>query len=303
MDLKKEGLIRFRNLKRNRMLTTQIIGVIIGFIIMFLSLIFIRNTNIFYFVVGLAFLIGGFPFFISIVIESKVAREKEEMFLELSRDLVESVKAGTPISKSILNIRHKDYGPLNPHIDKLANQISLGIPVKTALETFARDIDSNSIKRSVSIIRESEKAGGEIQDILDSVTKSVAQIEKLRKERIAAMYSLIVQGYIIFFIFIIIMLIMRYQILPMASSLGESLQGSDLGTPNTGGINSIVNTNQIMSAEDLAKPFLWLLILQGFFVGLVIGKLAEGKVKYGFKHSFILIVLVLLISTGIELFI
>ena len=58
------------------------------------------------------------------------------MFLEFSRDLVEGVKTGTPISKSVINIRNKNYGSLNPYIDKLANQISLGIPIKDALDNF-----------------------------------------------------------------------------------------------------------------------------------------------------------------------
>jgi hypothetical protein len=37
-------------------------------------------------------------------------------------------------------------------------------------------------------------------------------------------------------------------------------------------------------------------------VGLVVGKLAEGKLKAGLKHSFILITIALLISTGARVF-
>ena len=151
------------------------------------------------------------------------------MFLEFSRNLVESVKAGTPISKSILNIRTKDYGALNPYINKLANQISLGIPLQAALDTFARDVDSQTISRAVGIISESEKAGGDIEDILESVAFSVSQVERLRKERTASMYTLVVQGYIIFLIFIVIMLIMQYKILPIAAGLGSGMSGVDSG--------------------------------------------------------------------------
>ena len=151
----------------------QIIGVLIAFIIIFLSFVFLRDSGIFYFLLGISFFIAGLPFFISLIIESNTIREKEEMFLEFSRNLVESVNAGTPISKSILNIRGKDYGSLSPYINKLANQISLGIPVKIAFETFARDVGSLTITRAVTIIGESEKAGGEIGDILESVVKSV----------------------------------------------------------------------------------------------------------------------------------
>ncbi|MDP2924828.1 MAG: type II secretion system F family protein [Nanoarchaeota archaeon] len=283
---------------------SQIIGLVIAFIIIILSLLLLQNSpNLLYFLLGISFFIGGLPFFISLIIESNRTREKDEMFMEFSRNLVESVNAGTPISKSILNVKNKNYGSLNPYIEKLANQISLGIPIKTSLETFARDVGSATISRAITIISESEKAGGEIQDILESVATSVAQIEKLRKERRAAMYTLVVQGYIIFLIFIVIMLVMQFKILPIAANLGQTMAGGD--SSGMGGIAGILggSAGQVATPEQLARPFLWLLIVQGFFAGLVIGKLAEGEVKLGLKHSFVLLVLALLINTGAKLII
>ena len=162
---------------------TEIAGLTFALIIVILDFMFLWGGELFYFVMGVAFVIGGFPFFLYLIINSNNMREKDRMFLEFSRNLVESVRSGTPISKSILNVRTKDYGVLNPYINKLANQISLGIPVKTAFETFARDANSKTISRAINIISESEKAGGEIEDILESVVKSIAQIEKLKKER------------------------------------------------------------------------------------------------------------------------
>ena len=279
---------------------TEIIGLAVAFIIILLSFIFVFGTDIFYFLLGISFVIAGLPFFVSLILEANITKEKDEMFLEFSRNLVESVKAGTPISKSIINIRGKDYGSLNPYIDKLANQILLGIPLKAAFETFARDVGSITITRAVTIISEAEKAGGEIEDILESVTKSVAQVEKLRKERKAAMYSLVVQGYIIFLIFIVIMLVMQFKILPIAEGLGKEMGKVD--TRFYSGTFSKLMGGKAATAEELARPFLYLLIVQGFFAGLVIGKLAEGRIKSGLKHSFILIVLALLISTGAKLF-
>jgi len=285
-------------MKKWRINKTHIIGIIVAFIIIILNFIFLFGIDIFYFILGISLVIAIFPFFISLIIEGGTTRQKEEMFLEFSRDLVENVKAGTPISRSILNVRKKDYRKLNPHINKLANQIALGIPVKTAFQTFARDINIPTITRAVTIISEAEKAGGKIDDILEAVAKSVSQVEKLKKERRAAMYTLVVQGYIIFFIFIIIMLVMQFKILPIASGLGGGLGEGAEGIPGF----SLGQQGVIASSEQLSKPFLWLLIFQGFFAGLVIGKLAEGKVRAGLKHSFILVALAVLISTGAKVF-
>lgn len=285
--------------KMNKM---QLIGLIIALIIILLSYIFLskNNPDLFYFLIGLSFIIGGMPFFIFLILESRQNIEKEEMFLEFSRGLVESVKAGTPISKSIFNIKSKNYGSLNPYVEKLANQIALGIPIKTAFETFSRDLNINTVSRSVNIISEAEKAGGRIDDILESVVKSVTQVEKLRKERKAAMYTLVVQGYIIFIIFIAIMLVMQFKILPIAATMGESM--SDTGSLSMGtSLGGIIGGGPKATPEELSKPFLWLLVVQGFFAGLVIGKLSEGSMRAGLKHSFILLVLALIIQTGANL--
>jgi len=276
----------------------QIVGLIIALVIVVVNLIFLRGTNLFYFIGGIAFVIGGFPFFLYLIFENNVTREKEAMFLEFSRSLVENVRSGTPISKAIINVRKKDFGALNPHIIKLSNQIAIGIPIQTAFETFARDLNSPTISRSITIISESQKAGGQIENILDSVVSSVSQIEKLRKERRSAIYNLVVQGYIIFLIFIVIILIMEFKILPIASGLSESLGGVD-GSQVVGELGGVLGgVGTVASPEELTRPFLWFIIIQGFFTGLVIGKLSEGRIKPGLRHSFILVVMAILINTG-----
>ena len=277
---------------------TEIIGIVLSLIIVVLAYIFLRGTDLFYFILGISFVIAGLPFFIYLIVETNKTKEKERIFLEFARNLVENVKAGTPISKSVVNVTSKDYGDLNSHVQKLANQIALGIPVKTALQTFARDIDSPTITRAINIMSESEKAGGELEDILESVVNSVAQIEKLKKDRMNAIYGLVVQGYIIFFIFIIIMVVMEFKILPIAAGIGTELGGSDVsGIPGFP-----IPPKRILTAEQLAQPFLWLLVIQGFFTGLIIGKLSEGRAVPGLKHSFILMVIAILINTGLKIF-
>lgn len=296
-EIAKETGIKLLGFRLNK---NQIIGLVIGLIIIILDFIFITG-NLFYFILGIAFMISFFPFVLFIIIEGNRMLEKETMFLEFVRNLVENVKVGTPISRAILNIQNKDFGALNFHINKLANQISIGIPIKVAFDTFARDIGSKVISRAINIISESEKAGGQIEEILESIVVSISQIDRLKKERRAAIYSLVVQGYIIFFIFIIIILVMEFKILPIAAGLSESFaEVSREEITGFGGVFGV--TGEKVTAEELSRPFFWFLIIQGFFTGLVIGQLSEGEIKPGLKHSFILIVLAVLINTGTKLF-
>ncbi|MBX4196554.1 type II secretion system F family protein [Candidatus Pacearchaeota archaeon] len=276
------------------------IGIIFSVIIAGTDLIFFLNDpNLFLFLFGIALGIVALPFIIGLVLENQREEEVAAMFLEFSRNLAESVATGTPISKSIINMSRKNYGPLNLFIAKLANQIALGIPVNEALQNFSYDVDSPVINRAITLISEAERAGGEIDYILESSAKAISEVEKLKKERKAAIYNLVVQGYIIFFIFIGIMLVMEFKILPLT----EGIQG--IGGLNIQSLSSVpdasaASATSAITAQDLARPFLYLLLSQGFFAGLTIGKITEGTIKAGIKHSFILTIAAFLISTGAE---
>lgn len=265
-------------------------GIISGIAILGISLIFLES-NFFFFIVWFGLLVLASPFVLSTMENTRVAQEKETMFLEFTRNLVESVKTGTSISKSLTNLKKKSFGSLTPHIEKLANQINMGIPLNTALEIFAKDVDNKTVYRTITLIGQAEKAGGNIANILESVAKAVNMTDKLKKERRAAISALISQGYIIFVVFIVIVLVMQFYIIPMLSTVTNvgSLGEAGMGTPGVGGG---------ISALEISQAFLYLLIIQGVFTGLVVGKLSEGEAKSGIKHSFILVVIAFVISTA-----
>ncbi len=265
----------------------------IGLAVVLIGLAFVLSgTKAFFLLIGSGFLVGLAPFVFSIMHENKVAAEKEEMFLEFSRNLVESVKTGTPISKSIINVKDKAYGELSPHVRKLANQITMGIPLSAALQIFSKDIKNKSVSRAISLIGQAERAGGEIGEILEAVAGAVSSSDKLKKERKAAISTLVVQGYIIFFVFLVIILVMQFQILPMVSGISDV--GGDTGISGIGGIGATGGISQ----EEMSSSFLYMLLTQGFFTGLVIGKLSEGNVKAGVRHSFALTLMAFFISAG-----
>jgi len=260
------------------------LGITVGVLVAVGSIFMFMGSDLMYFLMVIGLIMGLIPFMISFLLTQSKQQEKEEKFLAFSRDLVEMVRSGTPVSKSIINLRNRNYGSLAPHILKLANQLSIGITLTNAFEVFAKDTKSKVISRAVSLISEAEKAGGNIETILDSVANSVNQIEQLRKERKAAISNLVTQGYLIFIVFIIIMLVLEFKILPLVSDL----QGGEGMKVDTGGINP----------DQFSMPLFVMILVQSFFAGLMIGKISEGSIKNGIKHSFILLAITLLITTG-----
>lgn len=260
----------------------QIAAIATSLTIIILSFIFF--VKLFYFFFGIAIIIAALPFLISFISETGREKEKEEMFLEFARNLVESVRAGTPISKSIINVATKEYGSLTPHVQKLASQIKLAIPVKQALRTFAYDIKNKVISRSVELIIEAETSGGEIGSVLDAVVKSVSEIEDLKKERRTRVYNMVVQGYIIFIIFVVIMLFVQMKFMPM---IAGALTGTEISSSGLG-IRASIGGG--VSTEIIERSFFILLLVQALFAGLVIGKLSQGAIRHGIKHSAILLI-------------
>ena len=265
------------------------IGIITGGIIIVIALVLFMNTKFFFFIMGFGVIIGVAPFVLTVMQKTRESQEKEEMFLEFARNLVESVKTGTPISKSLVNLKKKPFGSLSPHVEKLANQISIGIPLTTALQIFADDVNNETVSRTIALIGQAERAGGNIGDILEAVAKAVNMTDKLKKERKSSISTLAVQGYIIFFVFIVIVLVMQFYIIPMISGI------ANVGTLGSAGVSVSGGTG--ISASDVSQAFLYLLLVQGLFSGLVIGKLSEGSIKAGIKHSFALVGFSFLIAT------
>jgi len=265
------------------------IGILLGLVIIGISFLF-YGQGIFFFIVGVGFLLGVAPFVFSTIRETTIMSEKEEMFLEFARNLVESVKTGTPVSKSILNVRNRSYGALSENVQKLANQISLGIPLNKALDTFSKDVKSATISRALTLIGQAERAGGEIGIILESVANAVNMAEKLKKERKAAISTLVVQGYIIFIVFIIIILVMQFKIIPMIAGISEI--GGAIG----------LEGGQAINQAEISNAFMYLLLIQGLFSGLTIGKLSQNSIKAGLKHSFALMIMAFLSSAIANVF-
>lgn len=231
----------------------------------------------------LALTVGWIQFWIDLYNENKRQKEIELQFLEFIRNLVSNVRSGVSIPKSVINTAYEDYGALSDYTKKLARQVEWGIPIHKALITFANDTNNKVIKRSVSIIIEADESGGDIADILESVATSVVNIKKMREERRSSVFSQIVQGYIVFFVFIGIMLVLQVWLFPKISNIGA-----------TEGISTVlsgVTENQIIGkGETINLDFIFfsMLLIQGFFAGIMIGKFSEGTLKQGLIHSLIL---------------
>ena len=161
-----------------------------------------------------------------------------------------------------------------------------------ALVTFSLDTNNKVIKRSISIIVEAEQSGGDISDILSSVVDSVINVKKMKEERKASVFSQMVQGYVVFYVFIGVMLILQLWLFPKLGNLSGTIQS---GLSGFTGLFSVSG-----NVFDLDTTFFGLIMIQGFFAGIMIGKFSEGTLKNGLLHSLILMISAALIVTVVK---
>ncbi len=230
--------------------------------------------------------IGSISFLLDVMKENERQKELETKFLEFVRSLVETVRSGVSIPQGIVHVTNTDFGALTPYVKKLAHQIEWGFTLHQALTTFANDTKNAVIKRSVAIVIEAEKSGGDIGSVLEAVTASVLEIKKIKEERKSNAYTQTIQGYIIYFFFVAIMVVMQIYLIPKLSAIGGEL-GSGLGTIGVGGLGSGGGKAGNLEFDAI---FTATLVVQGLFAGLMIGKFAEGDYKSGLKHSIFMVI-------------
>jgi flagellar protein FlaJ len=225
-------------------------------------------------------LIAAVPIVLVLYTRYKTTREIEQQFIVFICDLGDSINAGMTLPLALSHCSKNEYMALTPYVNDMAAQVDWGIPFKRALETFAKKVGSVTVKRSVTTIIETYKVGGKVSDTLDAINKSLITVEKIRKERSSSVHSQVVTSYMIFFVFIFILVILQSFLIPsLTQRSASSVAISVTGAPET-----------LPSSQEYYELFTIFIVMQGFFAGLATGKMAEGSIVAGLKHSVILIV-------------
>jgi flagellar protein FlaJ len=161
-------------------------------------------------------------------------------------------------------------------------QLDWGIPVETVLLNFAKETKSKLISRIVSTVMESHKFGGKLIETFEALSGTALEVERLRAERRLFLNSQIITGYIIFFVFLAVIIGLEKYLVP---SLGQ-VSAQSLTQISAGGTGA----SQTNLQQQYSEIFRNLILMQGLFAGLTVGKMSEGAVVAGIKHSVFMMV-------------
>jgi flagellar protein FlaJ len=268
-----------------RLKTIAIInGAIVGMILLFNFLFLKEFPTIFssVFIVAIIMLIA--PLALIRYYDISKIKSLEDFFPQFMRDLVESVRSGMTLPQAIHSVSENDYGHLTQHVKKLDAQLNWGIPFDKALMNFSKGTRSKLIRRISSTIIESHRFGGNITTVFEAISSTSIEIERLREERRLYLNSQLITGYVIFFVFLAVIIGLQQFLVPTLADVAVEE------------VTTAPQTEEAM-INEYAGIFRNLIILQGLFAGLVIGKMAEGIIAAGIKHSLILVIIGMIIHT------
>jgi flagellar protein FlaJ len=188
---------------------------------------------------------------------------------DLFRSIVQAQETGMTLPQALEEAAKRDYGPLTSELKKMTVQISWGSAFEEALSAFGRRVGTVLVQRTVPMIIEASRSGGHVEKVFDPMGKFIQSNILLEKERRTQTRPYIAIIYVALFVFL-------FTIVLLFKTFFLNVEGVPLlSAPST-------------SPTEMQRIFLHMTIIQGFFGGLVAGKMGEGSINAGLKHSLIM---------------
>jgi len=292
-------------LKLNKERKILIITLVISIVFITLAA-FIRNLGILANAILLSTFVVAAPQFLFLYEKYRSIKQMEEKFPLFLRDIIESLRSGMPLHKSIITSGAFDYGKLSVEVKKMTNQLTWDLPLHKVLDQFAARVKrSRRLCTSIEIIREAHLSGGDVVSTIETVANNSNILEEAEKERRSILNQYVVLMYAICFIFIGIVVAINNLMIPIFEVSSTTIGGGEvIGITNPCfscfGLSCIVcdlfqGTSVYLFSIDITTIasyyialFFYMSIIQAMFTGLVAGQIGENSITAGIKHSLVL---------------
>ncbi|MBS3777761.1 MAG: type II secretion system F family protein, partial [Candidatus Thermoplasmatota archaeon] len=150
---------------------------------------------------------------------------------------------------------------------------------KETLTAFSKRINTTSVRRTISLIIEASKSGGNVADVLDVASDDALEIKQLEGERRVNMLSYVVVIYVAMLVFMAIIAILAGVFIPtITGSEAEGLAGT-------------LGGGKIIEQQAIIQIFYFATLAQSMGTGLVAGIFEDGHIESSVKHIFILVLI------------
>ena len=242
----------------------------LGVTICVTAILLLRDSPLFdeYFL--LAVVITVFPPAVLDYVDYRWKRSVDKYLPDLLRSIVQAQKTGMTLPQALEEASKRKYGPMTKELRKMVAQMSWGVSFEDGLQSLGKRVDTSLMRQSIPLILEAQRSGGQIEKVFEPLEEFVQKTLTFDNERKTQTRPYLAIIYVAFFVFLftIIMLFKSFFVDAVDFELSQF---------------------ELMSTDEARRIFFHMNAIQGFFGGLVAGKMGEGTVGGGLKHSVILL--------------
>ncbi len=124
-----------------------------------------------------------------IIISAPIYRENkrteliEKHFPSALREMSDILKSGGTYEYALREITLIDYGPLTKELQKVLRRLEDGANFEDALLSINENVDSSLIRKVITIIIDSVRAGAGLSEVLDEISEDARNLYKMQQER------------------------------------------------------------------------------------------------------------------------
>jgi flagellar protein FlaJ len=218
----------------------------------------------------LAVVITVFPPAVLDYVDYRWKRSVDKHLPDLFRSIVQAQKTGMTLPQAVEEASKRDYGGMTKELQRMVAQMSWGVPFEEALQSLGKRVDTDLMRQTIPLILEAQRSGGRVEKVFEPLETFVQTTLSFDAERKTQTRPYIAIIYIAFFVFLftIVMLFKSFFV---------------------DAVDFELSNFKLMSPNEARSIFFHMSSIQAFFGGLVAGKMGEGTVGGGLKHSVILL--------------
>lgn len=202
----------------------------------------------------------------------------ESMLPDILSLISQNMAAGMTPYNALWVAARPEFGPLAVEIQRVAKDTLTGIPLDTALINMTRRVKSGKLERSIKLMIQGMRSGGELPTVLQGISKGIQTeqnlLRRMKSETSAQsmfiMFSVVIGAPLLF--------AASSQFIRIFSIIFGSMDLSKLSATAQGGIT----ISPIPISYDFFTTYsLIMLVILGFFGSLLIGLMRNGKLTSG----------------------
>jgi flagellar protein FlaJ len=213
------------------------------------------------------------PYSIDRFFERRKHKQFEDDFTQFLFKLSEMMRAGIDPIKSVIELSKTDIGSITPHIRMAASMMLLGRSFGEGMKNMSESLHSEIISKYVDLVIQASYMGGSVHDLILKASEDMRTMIMIEKEMLGSLQQYTVIFYLAQGIIIFIAYVLSAQLVPFIQGTGTTM---------------IFGSGGDIQKIDFTKSFFHLIMINAALGGIIIGKISEGSLKDGFKHTVIL---------------